>query len=92
MKPTTVRVRVTGRVQGVGFRGWAAARARSRGLSGWVQNRDDGSVIGVLSGDQDDVLAMTQELWSGPGAASVTDVQMHEIAPDPALSGFEIRR
>jgi acylphosphatase len=50
MEPSaTVRVRVTGRVQGVAYRAWAADAARGLGLSGWVRNEDDGSVTALLS-------------------------------------------
>ena len=38
-----VRVRVSGRVQGVWYRSWTVERAALYGLSGWVRNRADGS-------------------------------------------------
>ena len=43
----TMRVRVTGRVQGVWFRGWTKDEATRRGLRGWVDNEADGSVRGA---------------------------------------------
>jgi acylphosphatase len=36
---TTIRVIITGRVQGVWYRGWTVDEALERGLSGWVRNR-----------------------------------------------------
>jgi len=39
-----VLVRITGRVQGVGFRVWTRQQAQRLGLTGWVCNEDDGSV------------------------------------------------
>ncbi len=43
---TRTRVRYTGRVQGVGFRATARDLASSfQGLSGWVRNEADGSVL-----------------------------------------------
>jgi acylphosphatase len=44
-------LRVTGRVQGVGFRWFVRERADALGLSGWVKNRSDGSVELLVSGD-----------------------------------------
>ncbi len=46
----TVRARVTGRVQGVWFRGWTEAEARRLGLAGWVKNEADGSVTALIAG------------------------------------------
>ena len=48
----TVRVRISGRVQGVWYRGWTVDEARRLGLSGWVRNRRDGSVEAVFSGPE----------------------------------------
>ncbi|HRO12854.1 MAG TPA: acylphosphatase, partial [Amaricoccus sp.] len=45
-----LRVRVTGRVQGVWYRGWTEDEATRRGLRGWVRNEPDGSVAAVLAG------------------------------------------
>jgi len=48
---STVRVEFFGRVQGVGFRYSVCTSCQAEGLSGWVRNRDDGSVEAVLQGD-----------------------------------------
>ncbi len=69
-----VRVRITGRVQGVWFRAWAREEARDLGLDGWVRNRLDGSVEAVLAGDSGDIEAMLELLRSGPPMARVGKV------------------
>jgi acylphosphatase len=51
MNKITVRVRITGRVQGVCYRSWTVEYATSLGLSGWVRNRIDGSVEAILYGN-----------------------------------------
>ncbi len=68
-----LQVRVTGIVQGVGYRAWAEQAARARRLSGWVRNCRDGSVEAVIAGDDaaiDEMLAAF--LWSARRAARST--------------------
>lgn len=72
------RVRVRGRVQGVGFRVWVAETAVARGLAGWVRNRRDGSVEAVFVGPVDVVSAMIESCGQGPLMARVTSVEATE--------------
>jgi acylphosphatase len=82
-----IRVRITGRVQGVWYRGWTADHARRLGLSGWVRNRRDGSVEAVFSGPERAVRAMIELCRQGPPAALVTDVA-ETIETAPVEPGF----
>ena len=50
MATRTVRVTITGRVQGVGYRAWVEREASRRRLDGWVRNRRDGAVEAVVFG------------------------------------------
>ena len=45
-----VKVRITGHVQGVYYRGWTQSEATRLGLAGWVQNEPDQSVSALLAG------------------------------------------
>jgi len=89
MTALAVRVRVTGRVQGVWFRGWTAEQARARGLAGWVRNEPDGSVAALLSGPEETVREMVAALRGGPPLARVDAV---EAAPAeaPGNAGFHV--
>lgn len=80
---------ITGRVQGVGLRFWFETEAVSRGLSGWVRNRRDGSVEAVLFGEDDAVDAMLAACKDGPASARVTNVAVSDTDERP--SGFELR-
>ncbi|RIK99183.1 MAG: acylphosphatase [Proteobacteria bacterium] len=62
---------IRGRVQGVGYRAWAADEARMRGLEGWVRNRRDGSVEAVLAGPEAVVADMMAYCRRGPVSARV---------------------
>ena len=83
----TLNVRITGVVQGVGYRAWAEQAARARGLSGWVRNRRDGSVEAVISGADDKVNEMLAYFWQGPGNSRVERVDS-KPAPAPMQLGF----
>ncbi|MGD9868013.1 MAG: acylphosphatase [Hyphomicrobiales bacterium] len=87
----TVHVIITGRVQGVWFRGWTVETARGLGLDGWVRNRRDGSVEAVFSGEPDRVAAMLAACEQGPPAAKVNSVEVSEVRAPPEASGFEVR-
>ena len=84
----TVRVIVSGRVHGVGFRYWVERQAAMRGLSGWVRNRYDGSVEALFSGEASAVDAMIAACRSGPRMAMVDDVAVMDETVDPGLRGF----
>jgi acylphosphatase len=70
-----VRLVVSGRVQGVGFRWFVREAARRHRLAGWVRNRPDGSVELEASGDEDAYREFLDTLREGPPGARVDDVQ-----------------
>lgn len=86
----TLRVVVSGRVQGVWFRAWTEREAKALGLDGWVRNRSDGSVEAVISGTGDAVETMVAALWKGPDLAQVDHVEQHPHE-EPVAPGFEVR-
>jgi acylphosphatase len=86
-RATTVRLRISGRVQGVAYRAWAERQASLLFLSGWVRNRRDGSVEAVLSGPEEAVLEMIERCRRGPPLARVAAVSQ-EIETAPVAPGF----
>ena len=85
---TAARFDVTGRVQGVGFRWFAARAARDLGLAGWVRNSADGTVQAVAAGGASALDAFEGELRRGPAGARVESVlreslESVERLPDP---------
>ncbi|MBW8726340.1 MAG: acylphosphatase [Inquilinus limosus] len=80
-------LRITGRVQGVGYRAWLAGQAEAAALDGWVRNRRDGSVEALLSGPAEAVDQVAAACRRGPRVALVDRVQMTEAEP-PDHPGF----
>ena len=82
-----VRLRISGRVQGVWYRGWAVETARDLGLDGWVRNRGDGSVEAVVAGPRETVDRMIEACRDGPSAARVNDIAVdaHSDEPEPGF-------
>jgi acylphosphatase len=88
MRPEkTVRLKITGKVQGVGYRIWATRTAIALGLRGWVRNRSDGSVEALAAGAPDAVGALTEACRQGPYGAHVTAVAVID-AEDDGSRGF----
>ena len=67
----TVRIEITGRVQGVGFRESMRAVAQALEVNGWVRNREDGSVEAILQGGEEDVERLIAWAHNGPPGANV---------------------
>jgi acylphosphatase len=87
---TSVRALISGRVQGVWYRGWTVAEATRRHLDGWVRNRADGTVEAVFAGPAAIVEDMLQACRRGPPSAQVTDIRT-VATDDPGDIGFEQR-
>ena len=86
------RFRITGRVQGVGFRYFVYEAAERLGISGWVANRYDGSV--EVHAETDDMARMRNFvalLREGPPFAAVEDIDIDEVEPQQHQS-FRITR
>jgi acylphosphatase len=85
-----VQARVYGNVQGVGFRIWVRGEATGLGLAGWVRNEADGSVTTQIAGLDEAVSTMIERLWKGPSGASVSGLDVEELAAGDAFVGFRI--
>lgn len=91
MDTETVRLKVRGRVQGVGFRNASKRHAHLTGVRGWVSNAQDGSVDLVLQGDADQVDRMLSWLTKGPVGAQVSEIDQEILYVDQIYDRFEIR-
>ena len=78
----TVRLLVSGRVQGVGFRYFVLRRARALGVAGYTRNLADGSVEVVARGPGDQISALEAAVRAGPPHAHVAGVEKVEISDE----------
>ncbi len=90
--PDRVRahVWVSGRVQGVFFRAYAADEAGYRQVDGWIRNAPDSRVEAVFEGTAEAVAAMIQWCHTGSPGARVAGVEVAWEAVR-AERGFRIR-
>ena len=86
----SVRLTITGRVQGVGYRIWAERTAAALGVTGWVRNRSDGSVELQATGAETAIAALLEACRQGPRAAIVAEVAAAE-SKDEGGAGFGAR-
>jgi acylphosphatase len=70
-----LRMTVSGRVQGVGFRYFVVECAQNLGIKGWVRNTWDGKVELAAEGPRPDLESLRERIRQGPPASFVTDVQ-----------------
>ncbi|QKC97674.1 acylphosphatase [Mesorhizobium sp. NZP2298] len=85
-----VKVRVQGKVQGVGYRIWTRGEATGLGLMGWVRNERDGSVTAWLTGTDTAVSTMIERLWQGPPRAAVYQIDIEELESWIAPGDFRV--
>ena len=84
-----VRLRVDGRVQGVGFRWFVVSEGRRLGMSGWVRNNADGSVELEAEGSRADIQALRDRVAQGPPAARVEAVADLPVSGEALPARFE---
>lgn len=86
---TRLHLTVTGRVQGVGYRWFVRTLAASLGLTGWVRNREDGSVEAQAEGEAAALDELVARMKSDHLAARVDSIERREVPPQGG-AGFRI--
>lgn len=87
---TAKRLRIHGRVQGVGYRHWMVQAAIRLGVAGWVRNCRDGTVEALVEGDTAAVEELLRACRRGPAGAAVTLIH-EDLVEAEELAGFEAR-
>lgn len=89
MSTLVLRLTITGRVQGVGYRAWLRDRARDADITGWVRNNSDGAVEALLAGQAHAVHALVEQCRTGPRGASVVGIASF-ASTEAVPTGFHI--
>jgi acylphosphatase len=84
------QLKITGRVQGVGFRWATQATADRLGVTGWVRNAEDGAVEAVAEGEDEAIESFVQWCRSGPRGARVDNVREQRRPATGEFSSFRI--
>ncbi len=87
---TSLRLRIEGFVQAVGYRNFTIVEARKLALDGWIRNRSDGTVEVLVSGPTKTVETFVGLCMRGPPGARVNNVELHKAEP-PEAKGFNRR-
>ncbi|MCG6970437.1 MAG: acylphosphatase [Gammaproteobacteria bacterium] len=83
-----VKCLVSGKVQGVWFRGNTQNQAQQLGLTGYVHNLPDGRVEVLACGNAENLRILQDWLWQGPRLAEVTDVHCEPATINPLPGEF----
>ena len=82
---------ISGRVQGVWFRGSTVSEARRLGLVGWVRNLPDGRVQALFEGPEQKVRTAVSWCHEGPRSARVDSVAVTWRDATGEFAGFDVR-
>ena len=86
----TVNMKITGKVQGVGFRYFVLRQAQERGMYGWVSNKPNGDVEAFAQGEKADLERFIAKVKEGPSFSRVEDVSLNWVKEAEQYFGFEI--
>ena len=90
-KSVSVKIKVTGRVQRVGYRYFVQHWAEDFGIGGWVKNQRDDSVFLEAEGRKDRIEKLIKELKEGPSMAQVEKVNVKWAGFENEYRNFEVR-
>ena len=88
----TVRLRISGKVQGVWFRASAKDKAIALGLTGKVWNEQNGDVGILAQGSHNQMMEFVEWCKVGPPLAKVADVKVENVETNDVFTSFEITR
>lgn len=91
MQRISIELRISGKVQGVYYRGSTKAKAEELGLCGWVRNESNGDVCAVIEGPKEQVEELIAWCGEGPRMARVDHIEQ-KPGPLQHFDNFRILR
>ena len=86
----TAHIKVTGMVQGVGYRYFALQEANMFGLNGFVKNKPDGSVEMQVEGEKEVIEKFKLILMKGPRFSNVESVKIEYDSYGAKFNKFSV--
>lgn len=84
-------INVWGRVQGVGYRYFVHQKANEMGITGWVKNAVDGSVIIVAQGIEAELKTFIDFLYIGPTRSRVDRITVNKMKVLTVFDNFSVK-
>ncbi|MFW6289681.1 MAG: acylphosphatase [Mariniphaga sp.] len=84
-------IKISGKVQGVGFRYFVQKKAEELNIRGWVKNMPVGNVVVMAQGDETDMNTFIDYLRIGPTMAKVTQVSKNRMPELEEFSSFQVK-
>ena len=84
-------IKITGKVQGVGFRYFAHQKASEIGITGWVKNSRDGGVLIIAQGDETDLNTFIDFLQIGPARARIDNISKYKMQTPTNFQSFILK-
>ena len=86
-----LKIIVSGKVQGVGYRYFAQMKAVQFGITGWVRNRQDGTVEMLTTGDKENLDSFIEEIRRGNPFSTVDQIDISETKAEEKYRSFTIK-
>jgi len=87
----SIELIISGRVQGVGFRHFAANQARALHIQGFIKNLYDGRIEIIAQGEKDALELFICQLNNGPRLAHVCDIEQSIFVGKENFTDFSVR-
>lgn len=84
-------IKITGRVQGVGYRHFSQKQANNFGLKGWVKNTVDNGVLVMVQGEETVIETFIDYLRIGPTRSRINSITKARMEIVEAFTNFEVR-